>query len=195
MSSPTRPKMLVAVSTVILAALTQSAVSAGTASTGSAGKASAPYCGITWGSLPKSGGQWSPAPLLATRTGRHDCYDRVVFELTGPANGYEVQYSSAPSPWLNSAGGAVLNVKLLAPANYPTDQPTYPYGPGDHVADVSGYRTLRDVVWSGTFDSGSYDTSFTVFEVGVRARLPFRVFVLSGPDSHSRIVVDVAHRW
>lgn len=30
---------------------------------------------------------------------------------------------------------------------------------------------------------------------GVRARLPFRVFVLDGPGSGSRLVVDVAHRW
>jgi hypothetical protein len=29
----------------------------------------------------------------------------------------------------------------------------------------------------------------------VRARLPFRVFVLRGPGSGSRLVIDVAHRW
>ena len=31
--------------------------------------------------------------------------------------------------------------------------------------------------------------------LGVRARLPFRVFTLTGPGSGSRLVVDVAHRW
>lgn len=28
-----------------------------------------------------------------------------------------------------------------------------------------------------------------------RARLPYRIFVVKGPGSHNRIVVDVAHRW
>ncbi len=31
--------------------------------------------------------------------------------------------------------------------------------------------------------------------VGVRARLPFRMFSLAGPGTGSRIVLDVAHRW
>ena len=30
---------------------------------------------------------------------------------------------------------------------------------------------------------------------GVRARLPFRVFTLTGPDSGSRLVIDIAHTW
>nr|WP_280956330.1 hypothetical protein [Cellulomonas flavigena] len=33
------------------------------------------------------------------------------------------------------------------------------------------------------------------FGLGVRARLPFRAFVLAGPGSGSRLVVDVAHQW
>ncbi len=35
----------------------------------------------------------------------------------------------------------------------------------------------------------------TTIGVGVRARLPFRTFVLDGPGSNSRVVIDVAHRW
>jgi hypothetical protein len=31
--------------------------------------------------------------------------------------------------------------------------------------------------------------------LGVRGRLPFRVFTLDGPGAGSRIVIDVAHRW
>ena len=57
------------------------------------------------------------------------------------------------------------------------------------MADVAGYRTLRDVVYGGTFEG------YTTFGVGVRARLPFRVLTLAGPDGGSRIVIDVAHRW
>ncbi len=50
---------------------------------------------------------------------------------------------------------------------------------------------------SSTVDPGlvsSYVGS-TNFKLGVRARLPFRTFVLPGPGSGSRLVVDVAHRW
>ncbi|HET6919349.1 MAG TPA: hypothetical protein VFI46_07775 [Jiangellaceae bacterium] len=35
----------------------------------------------------------------------------------------------------------------------------------------------------------------TTLGLGVRARLPFRVFVLSGPADGSRVVIDVAPRW
>lgn len=67
--------------------------------------------------------------------------------------------------------------------------PTYDHTVGDHVANVAGYRTLRDVVYGGSLEG------HTEFGVGVRARLPFRVFTLAGPDGGSRIVIDVAHKW
>lgn len=157
--------------------------------------ATTPYCGITWGSLAKSGGTLSQAPLITTRTGRHDCYDRVVFEFDGQARGYRVDYGEAYtegqglalSPY--TAGAAWLNVVLLEPAYAPSGVTTYPHRAGDHVANVLAYRTLRDVVFGGSFEG------YTTFAVGVRARLPYRVFVLAGPGTHSRIVLDVAHQW
>ncbi|GII24627.1 AMIN-like domain-containing (lipo)protein [Planosporangium mesophilum] len=155
----------------------------------------APYCGITWGSQDRSADALSTAVLLYSRTGQHDCYDRVVFEFDGPANGYAISYGEAYtegqglalSPY--TAGGAVLKVTLLAPAYYQSGAEAYPYRSGDHTANVVGYQTLRDVVFGGSFEG------YTSFAVGVRARLPYRVFVLSGPGTHSRIVLDVAHRW
>ena len=36
---------------------------------------------------------------------------------------------------------------------------------------------------------------YTTLGVGVRARLPFRVTMLPGPGGHTRLVLDVAHRW
>ncbi|TCN28598.1 hypothetical protein EV644_14512 [Kribbella orskensis] len=33
------------------------------------------------------------------------------------------------------------------------------------------------------------------FGVGVRARLPFHTFTLSGPGRGSRLVIDITHRW
>lgn len=68
----------------------------------------------------------------------------------------------------------------------PTD--SFFVGPDDHVDD-RGFRTLRQVSFAGS--SGG----FTNFGVGVRARLPFRVFTLPGPGTGSRLVIDVAHRW
>ena len=138
----------------------------------------------------------SPSPLVASRSGQHSCLDRVVFEFTGPANGFEVHYANEVftegqglplSPI--TAGGGLLSVHLLEPAYGETGQPTFAHRTGDHVANTAGYRTLRDVVFGGSFEG------YTTFAVGVRATLPFRVFVLSGPGSNSRIVLDVAHRW
>jgi hypothetical protein len=157
--------------------------------------AAAPYCGITWGSLAKTGGTLSQAPLTEARTGRHTCYDRVVFEFDGPANGYSVHYGEAYTEGEGrplspiTAGGALLAVSLRAPAYDQAHASTFPHRVGDHVANVTGYRTLRDVVFGGSFEG------YTTFAVGTRARLPYRVFVLSGPGTHSRIVIDVAHRW
>lgn len=155
------------------------------------GAAAAPYCGITWGSSARAAGGQRQAPVVAVRTGRHDCYDRVVLDLDGTAAGYRVAYGEAYtqgrglalSPY--TAGGAVLNVVVLAPAG----PPGFLVADGTHLAGVLGYRTLRDITYGGSFEG------HTTFAVGVRARLPYRVFVLAGPGTHSRVVLDVAHRW
>lgn len=166
----------------------------GTAATTRAAATGSPYCGITWGSGEKSAGTLSSAPLIGVRTGRHDCFDRVVFEFAGPVSGYTVTYGEtwtegeglALSPY--TAGGA-LRVSLRAPAYDDGHVATVPYRVGEHAANVLRHPTLRDVVFGGSFEG------YTTFAVGVRARLPFRTFVLAGPGTHSRIVLDVAHQW
>ncbi|MEV6371196.1 hypothetical protein FXF53_26970 [Micromonospora sp. WP24] len=185
---------------VVLAVLTAALMAGG--STGSAAtttsraaKTTAPYCGITWGSGPKAAGTLSTDPLVEVRTGRHDCFDRVVFEFAGPVTGHTVGYGEtwtegeglALSPY--TAGDALLRVSLQAPAYDDEHLATVPYRVGEHAAIVLRHRTLRDVVFGGSFEG------YTTFAVGVRARLPFRVFVLDGPGTHSRIVLDVAHQW
>ena len=157
--------------------------------------AASPDCSVTWGSLPKVHEAHSPSALADARTGRHRCFDRLVFDFQGPATGYNVRYADhvyteGKGEDLRIAGGAKLYVTLLEPAyDVQTGALTYPHPDGEHVANVWGYRTLRDVVYGGTFEG------YTTFGVGVRARLPFRVFTLTGPGDGSRIVVDVAHRW
>jgi len=162
---------------------------------GSAG-AGAPYCGITWGSLPKAAETYSVASLLQVTTSRQNCYDRTVFEFTGPANGYRVQYADAVytdgegfdvTPY--TAGDAHLSVVLLAPV-YSTDGTiTYNRRTGDHAVNVLRYSTLRDLLYAGSFEGQ------TTFDQGVRARLPFRVTTWTGADGRGRVAVDVAHRW
>jgi hypothetical protein len=61
---------------------------------------------------------------------------------------------------------------------------TYTFADESELVDVSGYQTFRQVAWAGSFEGES------TVGLGVRARLPFRVYTLPG-----RIVVDVAHRW
>ena len=113
----------------------------------------------------------------------------------GRANGYAVHYGEAYTEGQGqpmspiTAGGALLAVSLRAPAYDQAHRSTFPHRTGDHVANVTGYRTLRDVVFGGSFEG------YTQFDQGVRARLPFRVTVSTGSDGHGRITVDVAHQW
>jgi hypothetical protein len=145
-------------------------------------------CANTWGSLDKAGGGLSGGDLFTARTGRHDCYDSLVFEFDGPANGYRVGYTGEVYsegrglPLSPGAGnyGALIGIHLLEPA--------YGYPPAS-TPTVAGYQTFRGVVFGGTFEG------YTTFALGVRARLPFQVLVLPGPGPHTRIVVNVAHRW
>lgn len=162
---------------------------------GGAAKATDSYCGITWGSLSKTSGALSTAPLLTAETGRHACFDRVVFEFNGSARGYSIHYGETYtegqglplSPY--TAGGALINVQLWAPSYDDDRQATFVARTGQHVVNVVGYPTLRDMVFGGSFEG------YSTFAVGVRARLPFRVFTLAGPGTHSRIVLDIAHQW
>ena len=179
---------------VIAVAALITALVAGGAATAGAASAAASSCGITWGSLAKAGGNANPSPPRVVRTGRHACYDRVVFELDGPATAYRVDYvpevrTEGEGKLLAVAGGARLRVRLQTSVFDQLGHLHYDQAPGDHVAAVGDYRTLRDVVFAGCFEGQ------TTFGIGVRARLPFRAFTLAGPDWHSRIVVDVAHQW
>ena len=155
----------------------------------------APYCGIHWGSLTKTASAMSSSPITGIRTGRHACYDRLVIDVAGPAGGYTVGYvtqvaaegSGLP---ISLRGRAFLQIVVHDPA-YDVNTGTATYTPANpqELATVASYRTFRQVAWGGSFEG------YTTIGLGVRARLPFRVFTLSGPGNGSRIVIDVAHRW
>jgi hypothetical protein len=154
-----------------------------------AGAASAaPYCGITWGSLVKSGGIGSASTLTGVRAGRHECFDRLVVDLQGGASSaFRVMYVDAV---LNDPRGDVVPLRGGARLQVVVHAPTLGTPPNpSELADVAGYTTFRQVAFAGSFEGQ------TTVGLGVRARLPFRAFVLAGPGNGSRLVVDVAHRW
>jgi len=157
-------------------------------------QAETPYCEIVWGSLPETAGSLSTAPLINVRAGRHGCYDRLVLDIGGATTGYDVRYVTAvhdqPGNVLPLRGGAFLEIVLKSPAyNVNTGQPTYTPANPKELVNVSGWRTFRQVAWGGSFEG------YTTIGLGVRARLPFRVFTLAGPYGNSRVVIDAAHQW
>ena len=159
-----------------------------------ANAAAAPFCGIYWGSLPKAHAATAVAGLTGVRAGRHPCFDRVVFDARGPADGYDVRYvpvvtTDGAGQVVPLRGGARLQIIVLAPAYDDTYLPTYRPANRAELVAVTGWQTFRQIAWAGSFEGQS------TIGLGVRARLPFRVFTLAGPGTGSRIVVDVAHRW
>lgn len=153
----------------------------------------APYCGLVWGSLAKADPAMSQAQVTNVRTGQHYCFDRLVIDLNGPVAGYTVRYvpqvtqdgSGFPVPL---RGQAFLQITVNAPA-YVNGDATYEPADPNELSNVSGYQTFRQVAWAGSFEG------YSSLGLGVRARLPFRVFTLEGPDAGSRLVIDVAHFW
>ncbi len=150
-------------------------------------------CPTGWGSLPEASTFQGLGYLTNVRTGRHACFDRIVFDIDGKASWFRVGYvkdisSVGEGKLIPVRGGAKLEIILLAPS-YRDSQYTYDPANYDELTNVSGYRTFRQVVSAGSFEGE------TTIGVGVRARLPFRVFTLTGPGSTSRVVVDVAHSW
>lgn len=156
-----------------------------------------PYCGIWWGSLAKvASGDPVAEPITDVRAGRHSCYDRLVVDLVGPLQAYQVRYVSAirniPGDLVPLRGGADLQIDVWAPTyDVTTTDYTPVYDPPRpaRLVRVGSYRTFRQVRLVGSFEG------ITTFGLGVRARLPFRVFQLDGPGDGSRLVIDVAHRW
>ena len=164
-----------------------------------AGPAAAAYCGITWGSLAKSGTHDPGRDTLRdVRAGRHACFDRLVIDLaTAPGfSDYRVRY--APVARQGSGhpialrGAADLAIVLGSHAYDAAGRATFVPASRTDVVDVTGFRTFRQVAWGGSYEGQ------TTLGLGVRSRLPFRVSVLAGAPGYPngvRVVVDVAHAW
>jgi len=140
---------------------------------------SASTCPTGWGSLPKVNSVSSQAHITAVRAGQNVCYDRLVFDINGSNPGWSVRYvnnvfAEGSGAVLPVTGGAKLEVVIRSLSDT------------NRMPSVSGFRTFRSVVYGGSFEGQ------TTVGLGVRARLPFRVFTLTNP---SRVVIDVAHQW
>ena len=118
----------------------------------------------------------SQAPLYLTRVGPHACFDRVVFDINGPeAVGLAARYVvRAPIFGTDSQGhqpgvsAPMVGQNLVSPST------------------IAGWSSLREVRFAGSFEGQ------TTVAVGVRDRLPFRVFVTS-ERSYQHVVVDISH--
>jgi len=139
--------------------------------------------------------------LYHVRAGRHDCYDRLVLDINGPAEvGYLVGY--VPEVTTDGAGkpvpvdgDAALQVVVRAPAQgYDSGghQPGRQLGEiGDYFyspEQLTGWSSLRAVRFAGSFEGQS------TLAVGVREKLPFRAFTqLDETDQVRKLVIDIAH--
>lgn len=151
---------------------------------------------VYWGSLAKTYSPMSTRTVQNLRVGKHTCYDRLVIDLSrGSRNtGYDVRYVSSavvdPSGQvLRLRGNAVLQVVAKSPAY--TNNGTSTFRPANRmeVRNVSGFNNFRQIAYGASFEGQ------TQFLVGVRSRLPMRVFLLNNTDGGQRLVVDVYNHW
>jgi hypothetical protein len=164
---------------------------------GQAGEAvSAAACsGGSWTSRTKSVGDATSTSLRSITTGRHACYDRMVFGVKGARGkiGYHVGYvrtfrQHGTGDRIRVSGGAILEIVVNAPAYKPSDpfEKTYAGKPGRSLpgVNVAGYKSFRDTRFGASLEGQ------TQVGLGVRARLPFHV-----RQSGDKVIVDVAHTW
>lgn len=119
--------------------------------------------------------------LFDVRPGRHACFDRVVFDVSGtradfrvgyvPVVGYEGSGDAVPV-----AGAADLQVTLYAPS------PELFAGFGWK----GDYPSLKEIRFAGTSEG------MTTFAVGVATKRPFAVESWRQGDV-TRVVLDIAH--
>lgn len=156
--------------------------------------ASSTACPTGWGSLPKANTFVTGGILAAVRTGRHACFDRVVFDIAGRSPGYGARY--VPEVYHAGAGHLVplrgrARLEILLGVREFDDDGHWAYQPPNEgeLANVTGYRTFRQIAYAGSTEGAAW------VGIGLRARLPYRIYTLPGPGSGTRVVVDVAHTW
>jgi hypothetical protein len=138
---------------------------------------------------PDVGAPSSDARVTVTeiRIGRHDGFDRVVFEVDGTGTpGWDVRYvdeavSQGSGYPVAVAGNAILQVTLTG-VGYPTDTGIEEWSGPDPLS-VADTEVVTEVAWDATFEGTS------VAFVGTTDEVPFRVYLIEDP---ARVVLEVA---
>lgn len=187
MASRTRRRLLKTVGVAVIALATVLPVNA-------AQSDSAPHCDIRWGSQAKEIPWVGDSVLTGVRAGRHTCFDRLVLDGGWVASARYVDQVR----WQGSGrvvpvrGGARL--EIVTASSTGADAPWAPgYVPpanASELVNVAGWSTFRQLAYAGDLEMRR-----TTLALGVRARLPFRIFGVNEPGRQPRVVVDVAHRW
>jgi hypothetical protein len=123
------------------------------------------------------------AQLISVDVAHHQGFDRVVFRFGTSTGlpGYSIGFASGPLQHDGSGapvaldGSAALVVKMV----YAAGSDTY-HGP---TTITPALPSVVQLTQTGDFEG------YLTWAVGLRAREPFRVLALSGPD---RIVIDFA---
>lgn len=128
-----------------------------------------------------------PSELVVTemRTGSHEGFDRVVFEMKGEGKpGWYVDYTDQPS---QQASGNPIEYHGATALTVNIDGTVYPFDLG--IEDPSLNRltptdggNITDVISVGTFEGRSQ------FIIGLNKKVPYSVQVLDNP---TRLVIDL----
>jgi hypothetical protein len=134
----------------------------------------------------------SKAPeLLGVRIGKHNGFDRIVFDLKGELEGYTVKYETKPISWYGD--GETIKVKgkefveiTFYPLSASQDQiEAYQRGvmvtPKQKKPNLPLIKEIKPLGW---FEAE------VAYVIGLNRRTPFRVQLLANPD---RLVVDFKH--
>ncbi len=150
-------------------------------------------CPSGWTVAPKTSSPMTAATIRGVRTGRHACFDRLVIDIKGSRQtaGYHVDYvgqvtQDGSGRVVPLRGAAKLMVVVRAPSYDQRGRSTYRPRNLSEVVDTSAHRTFRQVAWAGSFEGQ------TTFGIGLRAKLPYRVFTLR-TGTNQMLIIDVAH--
>jgi hypothetical protein len=129
--------------------------------------------------------------LTDVRVGRHDEFDRVVFEFDGDPPDHSVRFVELPVHYDPSdeiadlKGDAALLVVMRGTAYDVTDpeRPRDTYG-GPNRIEPQGTRAIRELLQTSDYEG------LLQWAVGLAARTPFAVAQLRDP---SRLVIDIDH--
>jgi hypothetical protein len=144
------------------------------------------------GTTSVSAGAEGPETALLDRVavGRHEGYDRVVFQFRNALPGYRVEYVQPPlhedgsGNRVDVAGSAFVLVRMEPASGFDlaTGEGELVYrGPRRITGSQTGTSAVREVVRTGDFEA------VLSWAVGLGDRVDFRVLRLAGPP---RLVVD-----